>query len=323
MRAFSQAGARGRFSLAAMVVLAMVLAACNGGDTLSTSTSASSSASSTLKGAIEIDGSSTVQPITSAVAEEFKKLHDGVNPNVATSGTGGGFKRFTTGETAISNASRPMKDTEAAEAAGNGVQYVELLVAVDGLSVVVHPQNDFAACLTVDELKAMWEPGSDVNNWNQLRSTFPDRKLELYGPDTDSGTFDYFTEEIVGEAQASRDDYSPSANDNVLVQGISGDRNALGYFGYAYYLENKDALNVVAVNNGAGCVEPSPETIRSGGYAPLSRPLFIYVNKAHLEKPEVRAFVEYYLDNAAQLADEVGYVALTDAEYEESRNKIK
>ena len=276
-----------------------------------------------LSGAIEIDGSSTVEPITSAVAEEFKKLHSGVNPNVAVSGTGGGFKRFTGGDTAISNASRPMKDSEAEAAAANGIEYVELLVAVDGLTVVVDPDNNFATCLTVDELKAMWEPGSQVNNWNQVRSSFPDQKLTLYGPDTDSGTFDYFTEEIVGEAQASRADYSPNANDNILVQGISGDNNALGYFGFAYYLENQDRLNAVGIDDGNGCVAPTPETIRGGSYTPLSRPLFIYVNTAELEKSEVRAFVEYYLDNAAQLAAEVGYVALTDAEYDESRSKIQ
>ena len=300
-----------------ILILSLVLVACGG----STSTDGADGDSG-LRGAIEIDGSSTVQPITSAVAEEFKKLHGGVNPNVATSGTGGGFKRFTSGETAISNASRTMKDEEAAAAAANGVEYIDLLVAADGLSVVVHPDNNFATCLTVDELKAMWEPGSQINNWNQVRAAFPDRKLELYGPDTDSGTFDYFTEEIVGEVQASRDDYSPSANDNFLVQGISGDRNSLGYFGYAFYLENSDTLNVVAIDNGHGCVEPTPETIKSGEYEPLSRPLFIYVNKAKLERPEVRAFVEFYLENAAELATEVGYVALTDAEYDEARNKI-
>ena len=301
-------------ALMAVLVLSLGLVACNGDDAATTGK---------LSGAIEIDGSSTVEPITSAVAEEFKKLHSGVNPNVAVSGTGGGFKRFTGGDTAISNASRPMKESEAAAAAANGVEFIEFLVAVDGLTVVVDPDNTFATCLTVDELKAMWEPGSQVNNWNQVRSSFPDQKLTLYGPDTDSGTFDYFTEEIVGEAQASRADYSPNANDNILVQGISGDDNALGYFGFAYYLENQDRLNAVAIDGGNGCVDPIPETIRDGSYTPLSRPLFIYVNTAELEKSEVRAFVEYYLDNAAQLAAEVGYVALTEAEYDESRSKIQ
>ena len=302
-------------ALIAVLVLSLGLVACGGDD--------ESSTTDKLSGAIEIDGSSTVEPITSAVAEEFKKLHNGVNPNVAVSGTGGGFKRFTNGDTAISNASRPLKSSEAEAAAASGVEYVELLVAVDGLTVVVNPGNDFASCLTVDELKAMWEPGSTVNNWNQVRSSFPDQKLTLYGPDTDSGTFDYFTEEIVGETQASRADYSPNANDNILVQGIAGDENSLGYFGFAYYLENQGRLNAVAIDGGNGCVEPIPQTIKDGSYTPLSRPLFIYVNKAELAKPEVRAFVEFYLDNAAQLAAEVGYVALTDAEYDDSRSKIQ
>ena len=302
-------------ALMAVLVLSLGLVACGGDD--------ESSTTDKLRGAIEIDGSSTVEPITSAVAEEFKKLHNGVNPNVAVSGTGGGFKRFTVGDTAISNASRPLKSSEAEAATANGIEYVELLVAVDGLTVAVNPGNDFASCLTVDELKAMWEPGSTVNNWNQVRSSFPDQKLTLYGPDTDSGTFDYFTEEIMGEAQASRADYSPNANDNILVQGVAGDKNSLGYFGFAYYLENQDRLNAVAIDGGNGCVEPTPETIKDGSYTPLSRPLFIYVNKAELAKPEVRAFVDFYLDNAAQLAAEVGYVALTDAEYDDSRSKIQ
>ncbi len=332
----------GLVALGAVIALSLGLAACSDDDGGSTavSSAASTAASSTtstaasstgstaveserLRGSIEIDGSSTVEPITAAVAEEFKKLHDGVNPNVAVSGTGGGFKRFTVGETAISNASRPIKEAEAADAAANGVEYVEILVAVDGLTVVVNPNNDFATCMTVDELKAMWEPGSEVNNWNQVNSSFPDQNLTLYGPDTDSGTFDYFTEEIVGEAQASRADYSPNANDNILVQGISGDENALGYFGFAYYLENQSRLNAVAIDNGNGCVAPTPESIKSGDYTPLSRPLFIYVNTAELERPEVRAFVEYYLDEAGALAAEVGYVSLTDAEYAEGRAKIQ
>ena len=312
MPALSKVRTLGWVALMVVMVLSLVLAACNGDDD-----------TDQLSGAIEIDGSSTVEPITSAVAEEFKKLHNGVNPNVAVSGTGGGFKRFTVGDTAISNASRPLKSSEADAAAANGIEYVELLVAVDGLTVAVNPGNDFASCLTVDELKAMWEPGSTVNNWNQVRSSFPDQKLTLYGPDTDSGTFDYFTEEIVGEAQASRADYSPNANDNILVQGVAGDKNSLGYFGFAYYLENQDRLNAVAIDGGNGCVNPTPETIKNGSYTPLSRPLFIYVNKAELAKPEVRAFVDFYLDNAAQLAAEVGYVALTDAEYDDSRSKIQ
>ena len=225
-----------------------------------------------LTGTIEIDGSSTVFPVSEAVAEEFNKIHGDVRVNVGVSGTGGGFKRFTVGETDISDASRPIKDKESAAAKENGVEYIELLVGTDGLSVVVSPQNDFVDCLTVAELKRIWEPGFDHRqNWSQVRSDFPDRPLRLYGADTDSGTFDYFTEEIVGEVQASRADYTASADDNVLVQGISGDRNALGYFGYAYYAENPDKLKLVAVDNGAGCVTPTPATIESGEYgSPVS-----------------------------------------------------
>ena len=269
-----------------------------------------------LSGLVEIDGSSTVFPVSEAVAEEFHKLNPGVDVNVGISGTGGGFKRFTAGETDISNASRTIKDSEAAAAAGNGVAYIELKVGTDGLSVMVNPKNDFVECLTIEELKKVWEPGSTIDNWNQIRPEFPDRPLRLYGADTDSGTFDYFTEEVVGEAQASRSDYTASADDNVLIQGIGGDRNALGYFGYAYYAENQDKLKLVAVDSGAGCVIPTAETIESGEYSPLSRPLFIYVNKARLDKPEVQAFVEFYLENAEELVREVGYIPLEDAAYE-------
>ena len=268
-----------------------------------------------LGGTIEIDGSSTVFPVSEAVAEDFHKVNSGVNVNVGISGTGGGFKRFTVGDTDISDASRPIKSSEAAAAANNGIDYIELLVGTDGLSVVVNPRNDFVECLTVDELKKIWEPGSTLNNWSQVRAGFPDRPLRLYGADTDSGTFDYFTEAIVGEAQASRSDYTASADDNVLVQGIGGDRNALGYFGYAYYAENQDKLKLVAVDVGEGCVTPTAYTIESGKYKPLSRPLFIYVNRASLDKPEVRAFVEFYMKNARSLVSEVGYIPLEDEAY--------
>ena len=280
-------------------------------------------AAGVLSGTIEIDGSSTVFPVSEAVAEEFHKLHPRVNVNVGISGTGGGFKRFTVGETDISDASRPIKQSEASAAADNGITYLELLVGTDGLSVVVNPENDFAQCLTVEELKKVWEPGSTINNWSQVRSGFPDRPLRLYGADTDSGTFDYFTEEIVGEAQASRSDYTASADDNVLVQGIGGDRNALGYFGYAYYAENQDKLKLVAIDTGDGCVTPTASTIESGAYKPLSRPLFIYVNRASLDKPEVRAFVEYYLEHAETLVREVGYVPLKAQAYRVSRSMVE
>ena len=276
-----------------------------------------------LSGTIEIDGSSTVFPVSEAVAEEFHKLHPDVRVNVGVSGTGGGFKRFTVGETDISDASRPIKDSEAQAAAENGIEYYPLRVAMDGLSVLVSPDNDFVECLTTDQLKMIWEPGSTVTNWNDVDPSWPDNKIVLYGPDTDSGTFDYFTEEIMGEAQLSRPDYTASADDNVLVQGIAGGRYSLGYFGFAYYQENQDKLNLVAVDSGNGCVLPTSESIENGTYSPLSRPLFIYVSKQSMERPEVKAFVEFYLDNAAVLAQEVGYIKLGDDEYASNRDAIK
>ncbi len=276
-----------------------------------------------LKGTIEIDGSSTVFPVSEAVAEEFGKIHSDVRVNVGVSGTGGGFKRFTVGETDISDASRPIKDAEAQQAADNGIEYYPLRVAMDGLSVMVSPENDFVECLSTDQLKMIWEPESTVTNWSDVDPSWPDSKIALYGPDTDSGTFDYFTEEIMGEAQLSRADYTASADDNVLVQGIAGGKYSLGYFGFAYYQENMDKLKLVAVDSGNGCVLPTSESIENGSYSPLSRPLFIYVSKQSMERPEVKAFVEFYLDNAAELAQEVGYIKLGDAEYASNRDAIK
>ena len=264
---------------------------------------------------IQIDGSSTVFPVTQAVAEEFRKEESGVQVNVAVSGTGGGFKRFTAGETDISNASRPIKDSEAEAAAANGIEFIEMRVGTDGLSVMVNTENDFVECLTVAELNEIWKPGSTINNWQDVRAGFPDQRLRLYGPDTDSGTFDYFTEEVNGEAQVSRADYTASADDNVLVQGIAGDRGSLGYFGYAYYQENKDSLKVIAIDDGDGCVTPEPSTIEDGSYTPLSRPFFIYVNVESLQKPEVLAFVEYYMDHGYQLTGEEGYIPVDRSIY--------
>ena len=275
-----------------------------------------------LTGSVEVDGSSTVYPVSEAVAEEFNKLYPNVRVNVGVSGSGGGFKRFINGETDISDASRPIRENESAEAEENGIHYVELRIGTDGLSVMVNNDNDFVDCLTTGELKEIWEPGSEIDNWSQVREGFPDQRLRLYGPDTDSGTFDYFTEELMGEAQLSRADYTASADDNVLVQGIAGDKGAMGYFGYAYYIENKDKLKLVAVDSGSGCVIPSPSTIPSGEYSPLSRPLFIYVNKAKLENPQVKTFVDFYMEHGPELTNEVGYVASDDDIYEQNKNKI-
>ena len=265
---------------------------------------------------ILIDGSSTVFPISQAVAEEFRKERPDVQIPVGISGTGGGFKRFVTGEIDIADASRRIKDIEREEAEANGIEFTEFVIAYDGLSVVINNANDFASCLTVEELKAIWGPGSKLNNWSQVRSGFPDKPLRLYGPDTDSGTFDYFTLAINGEEDASRSDYTASSDDNVLVQGVMGDRGAIGYFGFAYYTENRELLKVLAVDDGTGCVRPEVSSINDGSYKPLSRPMFIYVNNFSLQREEVKTFVRYYLNNAAELAEEVGYVGLPEEDYQ-------
>ncbi len=302
--------------------LILIMMACGSGSSEELAAPATEPASK-LKGTIEIDGSSTVYPISEAVAEEFNKVFPKVRVNVGVSGTGGGFKRFTVGETDISDASRLMKNPEeTSKAEENGVTYDELRLGTDGLSIMVNPDNNFVDCLTVEELKAIWNPESTITNWNQVQSGFPDQKIRLYGPDSDSGTFDYFTEKINGEAQASRADYTASADDNVLVQGIAGDKGSLGYFGYAYYAENKDKLKLVAVDSGLGCVEPSLETIPSGKYTPLSRPLFIYVNKKSYQRPGVKAFVNFYMEQGPNLTNEVGYIASGNATYTDNKDKL-
>ena len=308
---------RGALGVALILSFVLVIAALACGD------AEESPMATELKGTIEIDGSSTVFPVSEAVAEEFGKLHPDVRVNVGVSGTGGGFKRFIVGEIDISDASRLIKDAEAQQAEDNGIEYYPLRVAMDGMSVMVSPDNDFVECLTTDQLKVIWEPGSTVTKWSDVDPSWPDKEIALYGPDTDSGTFDYFTEEIMGEAQLSRADYTASADDNVLVQGIAGGKYSLGYFGYSYYQENQDKLKLVAVDSGNGCVLPTTESIENGSYSPLSRPLFIYVSAASIERPEVKAFVEFYLDNAAELAQEVGYIKLGDAEYASNREAIK
>ena len=298
------------------LALTALLGAC-GGD------SGNSGENGGLTGSIEIDGSSTVYPISEAVAEEFMLENgSGVRVTVGVSGTGGGFKRFCAGETAISNASRPIKDSEREQCQAAGVDPLELEIAYDGISLVANPDNTFAQCLTVEELRAIWQPNSTVRTWSQVRQGFPDTQIKLYGPGTDSGTFDYFTEAINGEEDASRSDYTASEDDNVLVQGVQGDPGALGYMGFAYYQENSETLKLVGVDNGAGCIQPTPETIRGGQYAPLSRPVFIYVARSALERPEVRAFVEFYLDNAPALAESVGYIPLEAAAYEQARASL-
>lgn len=286
------------------LLLALALSACG------------PSATSGVTGIIKADGSSTVFPITEAMAEEFMRDNPRARITVGVSGTGGGFKKFATGEIDISDASRPIKETEKAEAQKNGIEYLELKVAFDGLSVLVNPKNDWVSCLTTEDLKRIWEPGSRVNNWSQVRAGFPTQTLRLYGPGTDSGTFDYFTEFIVGKAGASRGDFTASEDDNVLIQGISGDKGSLGYMGFAYYAENRGLVKALAIDGGKGCVAPSDETIASGEYYPLSRPIFIYVNKRSLVRPEVLEFVRFYLAMAPKLVPLVGYTSLPQAEYD-------
>ena len=275
-----------------------------------------------LTGRVESDGSSTVYPIAEAVTEEFQIENRGVRATVAQSGTGGGFKRFCAGETDVSNASRPVKDSERETCAENGVDFIEFWVAWDGLSVVVNPSNSFVTCLTVDELRKIWEPNSAVRTWRDVRPEFPAEKIKLYGPGTDSGTFDYFTEEIVGAGGASRTDYQASEDDNVLVRGVSGDSYSLGYFGFAYYAENMDKLTVVEIDGGDGCVAPTQTTIESGVYKPLSRPLHFYVSKTSLDRPEVRAYVEFFVEHAEELIKPTGYIPLSRELYDDELRKI-
>ncbi|MEB3357447.1 MAG: PstS family phosphate ABC transporter substrate-binding protein [Synechococcales bacterium] len=262
---------------------------------------------------IAIDGSSTVYPITEAMAEEFIGANPGTNISVGVSGTGGGFSKFCAGETDISNASRPIKPEEMQACADAGIEYIEIPVAYDAVTVVIHPENDWATAMTVEQLAAIWSPDAQgVNNWSAIDPSWPDRPLALFGPGTDSGTFDYFTDEIVGEEGSSRSDYTASEDDNILVIGVEGDVNALGYFGYAYYVENQDRLQSVAING----VKPSPETVDNGTYTPLSRPIFIYVRRDAVERPEVASFVNFYLENAAEIVPQVGYVALAPDAYD-------
>ncbi|MBI3311959.1 MAG: PstS family phosphate ABC transporter substrate-binding protein [Candidatus Omnitrophica bacterium] len=276
-----------------------------------------------LKGRITADGSSTVYPITEAVAEEFQKENPQVRVTVGISGTGGGFKKFTRGETDLSDASRPIKSSEAEQAVKGGIEYIELPVAFDGLAVMVNPANTWVESMTAAELKKLWEPAAQgkITQWSQIRTGWPDKEIHLFGPGVDSGTFDYFTEVINGKSQSSRGDFTSSEDDNVLVQGIASDPLALGYFGLAYYEHNKDKLKLVAIDdgdssNGSGPILPTRETVEGGTYQPLARPIFIYVNRKSADRPEVTEFVRFYLENAAELAREVGYISLPSEVYQ-------
>jgi len=304
---------------------AIFMASCGGKKEVAETTDATK-----LAGEVKLDGSSTVYPISEAVAEEFGKVNTDVKVTVGLSGTGGGFKKFSRGEIDINDASRSIKDAEKTACEANNIHSLEIEIAYDGLSIVVNPQNDWVNDITVAELKMMWEPAAQnkITKWSQIRKGWPDTEFHLYGAGTESGTYDYFTEAIVGESHKSRGDYTASEDDNVLVQGVSTDKNALGFFGFAYYEENQDKLKLVAVDdqkeeNGAGAILPSVETVKNKSYAPLSRPLFIYVNSVSIKRPEVTAFVKYYIENAGVLSGEVGFIPMTTEEYASQIKKFE
>ncbi len=273
-------------------------------------------ASAQPSGLVKVDGSSTVFPLTEAVAEEFNKKFPNVRVMVGVSGTGGGFKKFTAGEIDISDASRAIKKEETEMASKNNIEYFEIPVSFDGIVVVTNKNNSWAKTMTVAELKRVWEPESKVKTWKDVRPEWPNRAIKLYGPGTDSGTFDYFTEAIVGKSKSSRSDYSKSEDDNVLVQGVAGDLDSLGYFGHSYYMENVKKLNAISIDNGKGPVEGTEANIGNGTYAPLSRKIYIYVSKTAAKREEIKEFVKFYIENAAMLAKEVGQVALSKEEYQ-------
>jgi len=308
-----------RTALPAAVVLAFSLAAC-GGDNEDAATGDAGSEEEAASGEIIVDGSSTVQPLTAAAGELFAEENSDVNVSVATSGTGGGFEKFCLGQTDISNASRAIEDDEIAICEENGVEYTELRVATDALTVVASADNEFLTCLTVEELATMWGPEAEgtITTWDQVNPEFPAEEIELYGPGTDSGTFDYFTDAVNGEEGASRSDYNASEDDNTIVQGVTGSPNALGYFGYTYFEENAEALKAVEVDGGGGCVAPSAETASDDTYVPLSRPLFIYVsNAAYAEKPQLAEFIDFYQQNVNDIADAAQFITLNDDQLSE------
>jgi len=278
---------------------------------------------SEMRGEVRIAGSSTVYPLSAALAEEFSKLHRNVRVSVSSTGTGGGFSNFfIPGKTDLNNASRPIKDSELKKCKKNGVEPIQLQVAIDALSVVANPKADFADCMTMKELKKLWGPGDPPEKWGDVNPEWPDKKMELYGPASTSGTFDYFTETVMGEEDAHRSDYQATEHDNTIVRGVAGSKYALGYFGYAYYESNRKRLKAVKIDDGDGCVEPSMKTAQNGSY-PLSRPLYVYVNKESLQRPEVKAFVEFLIrESASELVSQVGYVPITEEIRNENLRKI-
>ena len=300
-----------------IAALSLLLTACGGGQSGAASGEGAS-------GSVAVDGSSTVFPMSNAAAEMLSEENPNIRVSVGESGTGGGFEKFCAGETDISDASRPIEEDEVSLCEENGVEHTELQVALDALTVVVHP--DLAVdCLTTDQVIQLWEPNSKVSNWQDLDPSFPDQEIALFGPGTDSGTYDYMANDVIGsEEEATRNDYEASENDNVLVQGVSGTEGATGYFGYSYYEQNSDSLKAVAIDDGNGCVEPSAETAADGTYTPLSRPLFIYVNGAkYTENEAVKAYVDFYVENLPQIAESAQFIPLDDATYEETQSALE
>jgi phosphate transport system substrate-binding protein len=307
-----------RAALPGVLVLALGLAACGG------NSDAASGDGESLSGSVATDGSSTVEPLTSAAAELYQEVQPEVEVSVGSSGTGGGFEAFCAGKTDISNASRPIDEEEAAICEEAGIEFTELQVATDALTVVANPDVP-VDCLTTEQLQTIWGPEAEgeITNWNQVDPSFPDLPLNLFGPGTDSGTFDYFTDEINGEEGVSRSDYEASEDDNVLVDGVANTEGALGYFGYTYYEENADNLKALAIDSGEGCVEPSAETAQSGEYTPLARPLFIYVaNASYADKPEVADFVDFYVDNLPDVTEAAQYIQLNDEQMQETQDAL-
>ena len=299
---------RGLTSVAAAGLAVLILGACGGGEGGGA--------------AITADGSSTVGPFVTKAAEDFR-AEQGVDVTVGISGTGGGFERFCAGETDLSNASRPIEEEEQALCADAGVDYIEVRVATDALTNVVNIENDWATCLTVDQLRAIWQPDSEITSWSEVDPSFPDVELSLFGPGTDSGTFDYFTGVVNGDEGASRTDYSPSEDDNVIVQGVSGNRGGLGYFGFSYFEQNQSVLKALEVDGGSGCVAPRAKTAQDGSYAPLSRPLYVYVRQASFDDNEdVRNFVGFMLDTNASIAEAAQFVPLSDEQLAEEQSKL-
>ena len=308
-----------RAILPGVAVIAMALSACGGADA-----GADTGSGNGASGSVAVDGSSTVFPMSNAAAELLSEENPDVQVAVAESGTGGGFEKFCAGQTDISDASRPIEQDEKDACAKEGIEYTELQVATDALTVVVHPDLD-VDCLTTDQLVKLWEPGSKVTNWNQLDPSFPDQEISLFGPGSDSGTYDYMAADVIGdESETTREDYEASEDDNVLVQGVAGTEGATGYFGYTYYEENSDSLKALSIDDGNGCVAPSAETAQAGEYTPLSRPLFVYVkNSAYNDNAAVKEYVDFYVENLADIADVGKFIPLSDDLYSKTQSALE